>query len=201
MQLSSRVSVLAVALLAGPWAGYAGAAPLSPAVRNPVIGGTASFDADLSSSGEIFALVEGDPSSPPVFDDPAPLLIGGSFLFNALGTPGDDLVADFIIDDVDGDFDPNNTFLSGVLEEFGYGDTLVTMIFGSLDGQAASLFGSRVLVSFFDFGALPQGAGAFSGRLSYTIQSISPIPLPLTGVLLLIGIGGLALLRTRRRAG
>lgn len=201
MRLFSHTSILAAALLAGLWGAGAGAAPLAPPVQNPVIGGQATYDGDLSSTGEIFALVEGDLSAPPVFDAPAPTLSGGTFLFTATGTPGVDLVADFFIEDVGGDFDPSLAFLSGVLEDYGYDDNLITLVFGSLGGEAASLFGSRVLVSFFDFGQLPQGSGPFSGVLSYTIQSISPIPLPLTGVLLMSGIGGLTLLRARRRVG
>lgn len=161
-------------------AGRGGAAVLSPLLQDPSVSGAGSVDG-LLSSDSFLAPIEGDLQGPSLFGDPALVLPGVSLILAGSMSFAGDVEASLVISGVDGGFGPEETFLSGALEDFGYEDSLVTLVFGDLAGQAASLLGSRVLVSLFGFDAPPAETGGVSGPVSHTIRSIVTVPLPLTG--------------------
>ena len=191
MSLSFLKSLCVSVVLAGLGAGTLCAAPLTPPTGKPVIGGTVEW---LASEVPFSAVIDGDLGGPSSFVGTPPDLSGGFFLLTLGGTL-DDPEGSFSIDGVG---DPADAFLTGVLEDLGYDDTRVTLVFGNLGGQGAGLFGKRVLISFFDIRSQPSVQGDLSGTASYSLASIAAIPLPAGGVLLLCGLGGLFLIGRRR---
>jgi hypothetical protein len=103
---------------------------------------------------------------------------------------------------IDGDLfitllpDNDPVFLAGFLEEIEIGDDFVALMFGSLTGDGAAMFGGKARVVFTDY-----DPNSLTGTTSVTVSSVSPvaaIPLPASALLLLSGMGALAVARKRK---
>jgi hypothetical protein len=69
-------------------------------------------------------------------------------------------------------------------------------MFGSLTGDGAAMFGGKARVVFTDY-----DPNSLTGTTSVTVSSVSPvaaIPLPASALLLLSGMGALAVARKRK---
>ena len=107
-------------------------------------------------------------------------------------------------------FDEDGLFLAGDVLAVGFTEDVIELQFGNLNGSGVGSFGSSVLaqIAFDD----PIGANPFESFVdgefysaSITISSVgddsvAPIPLPAGLPLLLVGMGGMALLRRRSKA-
>jgi len=85
--------------------------------------------------------------------------------------------------------------LAGLLEEVEVGANFVALLFGTLSGDGAAMFGSQALIVFTGFN--PRST---TGTTSVTVSSVAAIPLPASALLLLSGMGALAVAR-KRKAG
>jgi hypothetical protein len=107
-------------------------------------------------------------------------------------------------------FDEDGLFLDGELLAVGFTEDVIGLQFGNLGGSNASSFGSSVLASIAFDDAL--GANPFDGFVdgeyygaSITTSNVAdatvaPVPLPAGLPLLLTSLGGIVLLRRRRKA-
>jgi hypothetical protein len=99
------------------------------------------------------------------------------------------------------------SFLSGDLTKVGFqvnpaGADKLELLFGKLDGDAAGAFQPLALMSLVgEFGDDPLGAGfgSFGHPVDVQVSLLSAIPLPASLLMLLSGIGGLSVIRLRRR--
>lgn len=183
--------------------GAASAATLGLTTETPGLSSSVAFvdffdfdpDGDLSSFGAEVDATDG--VSPNGFTE-----IGFGFGYS-LADPTGDFDGGFDV------FDESGEFLAGDLSAIGFTEDAIELQFGNLSGSGASSFGSSVLmlISFDEpIGANPFNAfvdfdslGASISIASVADTSVAPIPLPAGLPLLITGIGGIALLRRRRR--
>ncbi|TBN38345.1 hypothetical protein EYE42_13030 [Paracoccus subflavus] len=108
--------------------------------------------------------------------------------------------------DADGAFalrDDGLTVLEGFLDTITPGSDMLSLIFTGLSGDLAAAFGDGLTVDLFFFDSLgddPLAAltGGMNYDIAYVVEGIAqpaPIPLPAGGLLLMSGIGLLALRR------
>lgn len=156
------------------------------------------------------ALLDVTPATPSVSDAGAAFQFPGAG-FTFAGAPYT-LTADILVDGTIGGFGGDlvsapdaATALSGSLTSFGYAfaaeDTDVLQFLFTLDGNSDTAFGNELLaVVSGEFGAEPSfGVGFEDAAATATFSAIgadvAPIPLPAGGLLLLTGLGALALRR------
>ncbi len=104
-----------------------------------------------------------------------------------------------------GVFDDGGLFLGGDLFAVGFTEGVVELQFNNLDGSSSGSFGTSVLMEIVFGDVLASSTNPFSAFVdgesynpSITISNVAPIPLPGGLLLLLGGLGSIALLKLRR---
>ena len=181
----------------------AGAATLCLTLGDPFLeSSTASSDflqngdeGDLSSFGGII-----DSSAGVTLNGVAELGYFFAFDPNDLGSAA---AAFDIIDE------SNDVLLSDNLIDVGFRDNVVELLFDGLTGAAAGLFNTTALVEIEFDGLLGSDPFAFFEdgeayatriRVSNVLTDVTPIPVPASLPLMMAAMGGIALLRRRKRA-
>lgn len=182
--------LLALATLMTGMTAPAAAAPLNLPTGAPLISygaGTVGYDLFLDIGGGS-PVVEGFAMS-----------TDGTLFIEGMWELGGGAVASFSINE--GVLPFNSLLASSTLVDFGFGDGIVTLLFGGVTGTLADQLPlGLVLLTFTDPSFLPAfgQSDMISGSAALSVAAVVPLPLP--GLLLVSGLAALVAVR-RRHAG
>ncbi|MEM1343915.1 MAG: VPLPA-CTERM sorting domain-containing protein [Pseudomonadota bacterium] len=143
------------------------------------------------------------PGTATVPSDPTAVTLGLSVLIDASGALGPQGGALNVFETAGG-----TSFLTGSALDVGFafdanGEDIIEVLIGSLGGSAAGAFGPTALATITgefgdDVGAFAGPIGFFTPGSSIDVRPVGVIPLPAPALLLMTGLGALALARRRR---